>query len=110
MTSGRRWGLVIGALVVVLAIDQWSKRWALERLSPDVVGGTGDIIEVLGPLQFNLAFNTGASFSMGSGSGGLIGLIAIVIVVVLVDRVPVSDTALVPDAVDTSACRDAHSV
>lgn len=83
MTSGRRWGLVIGALVAVLAIDQWSKRWALERLSPDVVGGTGDIIEVIGPLQFNLAFNTGASFSMGSGSGGLIGLIAIVIVVVL---------------------------
>lgn len=83
VTPARRWALVLGALVVVLVIDQWSKRWALGRLAPEMVGGPREVIEVIGPLQFNLAFNTGASFSMGSGSGALIGVIATVIVVVL---------------------------
>jgi signal peptidase II len=75
--------MVVGSLVVVLAIDQLTKRWALERLAPAVLGGPREIIEVIGPLQFNLAFNTGASFSLGSDSGAIIGIIAIAIVVVL---------------------------
>jgi signal peptidase II len=75
--------MVLGALVVVLAIDQMTKRWALERLAPAVVGGPREIIELIGPLQFNLAFNTGASFSLGSDSGAIIGMIALAIVVVL---------------------------
>ena len=83
VTTPRRWRLVLGALAVVLAVDQISKRWALGRLSPETIGGAGEIIEVIGPLQFNLAFNTGASFSIGSGSGALIGVIALVIVAVL---------------------------
>lgn len=83
LTPARRWTLVFGALVVVLGIDQWSKRWALDRLAPEMIGGPREVVEVIGPLQFNLAFNTGASFSMGSGSGALIGVIATVIVVVL---------------------------
>jgi signal peptidase II len=81
--AGARWGMVGGALLAVLAIDQASKRWALERLAPAVVGGPREIIEVLGPLQFNLAFNTGASFSLGSDSGAVIGVVALAIVVVL---------------------------
>jgi signal peptidase II len=81
--SAARWGMVGGALVAVLAIDQATKRWALERLAPAVVGGPREIIEVIGPLQFNLAFNTGASFSLGSDSGALIGVVALAIVVVL---------------------------
>lgn len=81
--AAARWGMVGGALVAVLAIDQATKRWALERLAPAVVGGPREIIEVLGPLQFNLAFNTGASFSLGSDSGALIGVVALAIVVVL---------------------------
>lgn len=83
MTTRRRWSLVFGALAVVLVIDQLTKRWALERLSPESIGAPGEIIEVIGPLQFNLAFNTGASFSIGSGSGAIIGVIAMVIVAVL---------------------------
>lgn len=83
LTPARRWVLVVGALVTVLVIDQWSKRWALDRLAPEMIGGPREVVEVIGPLQFNLAFNTGASFSMGSGSGALIGVIATVIVVVL---------------------------
>jgi signal peptidase II len=83
VSAAARWGMVLGALVVVLAIDQLTKRWALERLAPVIIGGPREIIEVLGPLRFNLAFNTGASFSMGSDSGAIIGLVAIGIVVVL---------------------------
>lgn len=83
VSAAARWGMVLGALLVVLAIDQLTKRWALERLAPAIIGGPREIIEVLGPLRFNLAFNTGASFSMGSDSGAIIGLVAIGIVVVL---------------------------
>lgn len=83
LSAAARWGMVGGALVAVLALDQATKRWALERLAPAVVGGPREIIEVIGPLQFNLAFNTGASFSLGSDSGALIGVVALVIVVVL---------------------------
>ncbi len=83
VSPAARWGMVFGALVVVLAIDQLTKRWALERLAPAIVGGPREIIEVIGPLQFNLAFNTGASFSLGSDSGAIIGVVAIAIVVVL---------------------------
>jgi signal peptidase II len=83
VSAQRRWSLVLGALAVVLVVDQLTKRWALARLSPETIGGPGEVIEVVGPLQFNLAFNTGASFSIGSGSGAIIGVIALVIVVVL---------------------------
>jgi signal peptidase II len=83
VSTTARWGMVLGALVTVLAIDQLTKRWALERLAPAIVGGPREIIEVIGPLQFNLAFNTGASFSLGSDSSAIIGLVAIAIVVVL---------------------------
>jgi len=49
--------------VVVVAIDQLTKTWAVRTLDD------GHFIEVIGSLRFQLAFNTGASFSMGSGKG-----------------------------------------
>jgi signal peptidase II len=84
LSAAWRWGVVAGSVIVVLLIDQLSKRWALDRLAPESLGSPREYIEVIGPLRFNLAFNTGASFSMGSDAGRFIGLIAIVIVVVLV--------------------------
>lgn len=84
LSAAWRWGVVAGSVVVVLLIDQLSKRWALDRLAPESLGSPPVHFDVIGPLRFNLAFNTGASFSMGSDAGRFIGLIAIVIVVVLV--------------------------
>ena len=57
--------------------DQITKSWAVARL-PD-----GNI-DVVGSLRFNLAYNSGASFSMGDGYGRWIALVAVVIVGLLV--------------------------
>ena len=74
----RRWVLIGGIAAAVIAFDQLTKHWALNRLSG------GQIIDVIATLRFNLAFNTGMAFSMGgSGSGAIIGSLAIGIVVVL---------------------------
>lgn len=60
---------------MVLA-DQLSKTWAVRNLAD------GDI-DVIGSLRFNLVFNSGASFSLGSGSGlgPFIALIAVAVAV-----------------------------
>jgi|GEM_PF-63460 len=73
----QRWGAVALAALSVLLIDQLSKAWALRRLS------TGEIVDVMFSLRFNLAFNTGMAFSKGAGMGPLIGIVAIVIAGVL---------------------------
>ncbi len=77
LAPARRWGLVVGMAVAVIALDQLSKRWALGRLS------TGDVVDLIGSLRFRLAFNTGMAFSKGSGSGAIIGVVALGIVAVL---------------------------
>ncbi len=76
-SSWWRWCIVAGVALFVLAIDQLSKSWALERLSD------GSIIDVVWTLRFNLAFNTGMAFSKGAGSGAIIGLVVLVVVGVL---------------------------
>jgi signal peptidase II len=48
--------------MVVVAVDQATKEWALERLSG------GRIVEVVGSLRFALTFNTGMAFSQGDGA------------------------------------------
>lgn len=78
LAPARRWGLVIGVAVAVIALDRLSKWWALDRLSG------GEVIDLIGSLRLQLAFNTGMAFSKGSGSGAIIGVVAIGIVAVLV--------------------------
>jgi signal peptidase II len=75
----RRGWLILTAAVVVVALDQLSKHWAVTRLSP--AGSPG--IHVLGSLWFRLAFNRGMSFSLGTGMGPVVGLIALAIIGVL---------------------------
>jgi signal peptidase II len=75
----RRGWLILAAAVVVVALDQLSKHWAVTRLSPE--GSPG--IHVLGSLWFRLAFNSGMSFSLGTGMGPVVGLIALAIIGVL---------------------------
>ena len=73
----RRLGIVAAVAAGVLIVDQLSKWWALNELE------NGNIIELVGSLQFNLYFNTGVAFSLGSdgGLGPWISLLAIVVVV-----------------------------
>jgi signal peptidase II len=63
-----RAALVVG---LVVALDQLSKQWALSRL------GDGRTIEIIPTLEFDLAYNSGFSFSAGSGNGNIVGLVVI---------------------------------
>ena len=70
--------------LIVLALDQVTKIWAVAALSD------GPYVLIDGFLEFALARNPGASFSMFQNAGQLIGVIAMGVVVVvfaLVDRV-----------------------
>lgn len=73
-----RWAVVVGMAALVIALDQLTKWWALERL------GDGSVIDVVWTLRFRLAFNTGMAFSTGTGGGRVIALVVLAIVVVLV--------------------------
>ena len=65
--------LAASTAVAVLVVDQASKAWA--RTLDDPVG-------VVGSLQFRLAHNSGAAFSLFEGLGGVIGVFAVAIVAV----------------------------
>jgi signal peptidase II len=69
--------LLVVAAVGVVALDQLTKQLALSRLQD------GDV-DLVGSLRLHLVRNTGSAFSVGSGRGGLIGLLAIGMVVAMV--------------------------
>lgn len=83
----------LAVAAVVLAVDQLTKHWALNALADDT------IIDVVGSLRFNLAFNKGMAFSQGSGLGPIIGVVALVVVVVLLVSLGQSTSRLYPPAV-----------
>jgi signal peptidase II len=65
--------LAVAALVV--GLDQVTKHWALGALDDRD-------IDLVWTLRLNLTFNSGASFSVGSGRGGIIaglGLVALIV-------------------------------
>ncbi len=72
--SRRLWGLI----AVIIASDQLTKHWALNRLSDNRV------IDLVGSLRFKLAFNNGMAFSQATGAGPVIGALGFVVVVVIV--------------------------
>jgi signal peptidase II len=67
--------LVIAATVVVA--DQLTKHWALNALD------NGRVIDLVGSLRLNLAFNRGMAFSQGGGLGRLVPILAITVVAAL---------------------------
>ena len=75
--SGRHLVLMASVAVAVFAADQLTKSWAVERLSD------GRTIDVIGSLRFNLAFNSGAAFSRGTGFGPVIAVVAVLLVAAL---------------------------
>jgi signal peptidase II len=70
-----RWPMAIAAAVI--ALDQLTKHWALNALDD------GRIIDVVGSLRFNLAFNRGMAFSQGEGIGPLVPILAVTVVAAL---------------------------
>ena len=74
-SSTVRYSLLIAGVVVVL--DQWSKRWALNALAD------GRSRHVIWTLDWNLTFNSGMAFSRAQGIGPYIGAVAFIVVVVM---------------------------
>ena len=59
--------VALAIAAVVLLLDQLTKHWAVNALADD------RIIDVVGSLRWNLAFNRGMAFSQGAGLGPIIG-------------------------------------
>jgi signal peptidase II len=76
----RRLRLVVVTAAIVVLVDQLTKTWAVNRLS------AGRIIDLVGSLRLNLAFNEGAAFSVGDGwnLGPWIAVLALAVVSTLV--------------------------
>jgi signal peptidase II len=73
--------LLVGVAAVALAADQLTKAWALRHLADGPH-------HVVWTLQLDLAHNTGAAFSLfsGSGAGPLIASLALIVVAVVAMR------------------------
>ncbi|MGA2470352.1 MAG: signal peptidase II [Solirubrobacteraceae bacterium] len=74
-SAWRRAGLV--ALVVVI-LDQWSKQLLRSSLAP------GGQTQLLPGLKLIRTANTGAAFSLFTGSAGAVTILAVIVLVVLV--------------------------
>lgn len=73
----RRMGAWAALGAIVLVVDQLTKVWARDALSPV---GTVGVQVVPDVLSFELVHNYGAAFGMGQGMGWLSVLLAVVIV------------------------------
>jgi signal peptidase II len=72
------------ALSVVL-LDQLTKAWAVSTIRPRLLPGGEGSIEILGSLlKLTYTQNTGAAFSIGTGSTWIFSLIAIVVAIFII--------------------------
>lgn len=67
----RKWQAAATITASVLALDQLTKKWAINRLSG------GRTIEILPTLELDLTYNSGFSFGTGAGHGPLVGTLVI---------------------------------
>lgn len=71
-SSARAWRLAGALCVLVAALDQIAKALIEAHLVP------GEHVDVLGPLEFTLAHNSGVAFGLASGGG--VALVALTLV------------------------------
>jgi signal peptidase II len=76
-TGTRRLAVALSVVVGVVLVDQLTKWWAVTRLARGP-------IHVIGTLDFELARNTGASFSLFQGKAFVLVPVAVVLIGVLV--------------------------
>jgi signal peptidase II len=80
--AARRVGLTVAVAVtsvLVVAVDQASKAWAVTRLT-----GRPPIEVLAGILQFHLTRNAGAAFSLATGTTWVFTLVAMTVTVVII--------------------------
>jgi signal peptidase II len=76
--AGRRTRLAIAIVVVVVALDQATKAWAVAELKSGPISIIGDDVEL------HLSRNGGGAFSLFRGFTPLLAVVAVVIAVVLI--------------------------
>jgi signal peptidase II len=76
-TSRTRVGVVLLAVGGAMAVDQLTKWLALRAL------GDGSSIALIPTVELDLTYNSGFSFSTGTGNGRLVGLMVIALCFVL---------------------------
>lgn len=74
----RRGAVLVAIAASVIALDQWSKSWALHHLSLTRPR------HVIGPVYLVLSFNRGAAFSLGSGASPVIEAVAALLVALVI--------------------------
>ena len=75
--AGRRTRLAIAIVVVVVALDQATKAWAVAELASGPVS-------IIGNVELHLSRNGGGAFSLFRGFTPLLAILAVVIAVVLI--------------------------
>ena len=75
MRSASSWRVPVLLALVLVAVDQATKHWAVNELADNRT------IEVVWTLQFNLAFNSGMAFSRAEGLGPVIAIVATIVIV-----------------------------
>lgn len=86
MSGPRTLVTTLAVVVVTVALDQVTKAWAESAL------GDGDTIELVPTLEFDLAYNSGFSFSTGAGFGPSIGIVVLGLIGFLVWQIAVSES------------------
>jgi signal peptidase II len=76
----RRLLIAAAVAVVVVAVDQATKSWAVHRLSRGPV-------HVVWKLDLQLTYNSGAAFSFAQGWAPVLGAVAVIAVLVLLGAV-----------------------
>lgn len=70
--SHRMFWITIVIALVIVAVDQLTKWWAIENLSD------GQVIPVIGDwIRFVLVYNPGAAFGLGTGFTWILALVAV---------------------------------
>ena len=77
LTRARLLATAAATAVAVVAVDQLTKSWALDRLEDGPM-------HLFGPVDLDLAFNSGAAFSMGPGLTPILTAVGVGLVVVLI--------------------------
>ena len=77
-TGSRQFWIIAAIAVVVVAADQLTKGWGEANL------GDGQIIPVIGDfIRFELVYNPGAAFGLGTGFTGVLAVLAVLVAVAI---------------------------
>ena len=100
LTPGRVLRIAGATAVAVVALDQVTKSWAVDRLADGPM-------HVIGPIDLDLSFNSGAAFSLGPGLTPFLiaaGVVLLVMLIGMTRSVATTPTAIALGLLIGGAC------